>query len=209
MPTLIAASTNRVYYTPDTYPLDTLTLSVERDDVAVAIGGSVQDDATNERYYIDLQSSECVVGMYRFAWLLSLDTSVRTDVEYAECVEVEPGELIATPTDLRTYGYADGDSMLVRAAARVKAYLRPRASAIPVFDGTYPEPLVELVCSIAYRLASTPDAVTQGVRNEQAGGEQVTWGADAYAGTSSLTSAEMTALDRMYPRMPHTINLDV
>lgn len=67
-----------------------------------------------------------------------------------------------------------------------------------------PDGLVELVCSIAARMATTPNAVGAGAQTEQAGGESITWGYDAYAGTTGLTQAEQRELDRMFPRLPST-----
>jgi hypothetical protein len=62
-----------------------------------------------------------------------------------------------------------------------------------------PDGLVELVCSIASRLAQTPSAVAMGARTEQAGSETVTWGAEAYAGTTGLTAEERNALRALFP----------
>lgn len=70
-----------------------------------------------------------------------------------------------------------------------------------------PEELVELVCSIANRLATTPVAVAAGVTSEQAGGESLAWGSDAWRGTTGLTEAEKAALDKLFPRLPSTITL--
>jgi hypothetical protein len=67
-----------------------------------------------------------------------------------------------------------------------------------------PDELAELVCSIAARLAAIPDAMLTGARTEQAGGESVTWGTDAYGGTTGLTSAEVDALDALFPALPRT-----
>lgn len=75
------------------------------------------------------------------------------------------------------------------------------------FDHGYAElqdELVELVCAIATRLAAVPDAVAAGARTEQAGGETVTWGVEAFAGTVDLTTAEKTALNHLFPRYPRT-----
>lgn len=71
-----------------------------------------------------------------------------------------------------------------------------------------PDELVELVCSIAARLASTPEGLSTGARTEQAGGEAVTWGADAYGGTTGLTSAERKGLDRIFPKRPRLTLMD-
>lgn len=70
-----------------------------------------------------------------------------------------------------------------------------------------PDELVELVCSIAARMATTPNSVGAGARTEQAGGESVTYGSDAYAGTTGLVPEEKKELDRMFPKPPRTIFL--
>jgi len=70
-----------------------------------------------------------------------------------------------------------------------------------------PDELVELVCSIAARLSRTPDAVSSGATSEQAGGEAVAWGSDAWRGTTGLTAEEKAALDRLFPKVPATVAL--
>ena len=70
---------------------------------------------------------------------------------------------------------------------------------------TLPDELVEVVCSIAARMYAASEALMSGVRSEQAGGEMVTYGADAYAGTSELTQAEKNVLDRLFPRVPSVV----
>lgn len=67
-----------------------------------------------------------------------------------------------------------------------------------------PDAVVEVVCSIAARLAAIPPAMAAGVRTEQAGGESVTWGADGWQGTTGLTRPEREALRRIYPVRPRT-----
>lgn len=67
-----------------------------------------------------------------------------------------------------------------------------------------PDELVELVCAIASRLHGMSDAMAAGVRSEAAGGESITWGADAWSGTTGLTRPEMEALRRLFPRYPRT-----
>lgn len=72
---------------------------------------------------------------------------------------------------------------------------------------TMPDELVELVCSIAARLGSVPAAMAAGATTEQAGGETITWGSDAYAGSTGLTSAEEKALATLFPKRPRTAQL--
>lgn len=70
-----------------------------------------------------------------------------------------------------------------------------------------PDGLVELVCSVASRLSSTPAAVHSGAQTEQAGGLSVTWGGDSYGGTTSLTRAEKRVIDSFFPALPFTVRL--
>lgn len=70
-----------------------------------------------------------------------------------------------------------------------------------------PDDVVELVCGIASRLSKTPDSVAGGAQTEQAGGESVTWGSDAFGGTTGLTRAERAELDRLFPRLPRTVHV--
>jgi hypothetical protein len=271
MPTLIAASTNRVIYTPSEYPLSSLTVTATRDGDAVTLTGSVTPDDDNERYYLDMTVAESVQGLYRFAWVATLGSVVRTDVEYAICVEGERIDLLASPNDLVDFGYVDSDGvpsgwqMLPRASERVRRFTdqtvtyveddevvlyqpyrlpqRPvvSVSSVKNSDGeeldasdwtlkpagfldisqntgpvtvtyshgfeTLPGKLTELVCSIASRMAASTDSLAQGVRSEQAGGEMITYGADAYAGVTSLTSEEKVSLDRLFTRLPRTVDI--
>jgi hypothetical protein len=69
---------------------------------------------------------------------------------------------------------------------------------------TLSDELIELVCAIASRLAKTPDALSLGHRTEQAGGESITYGAEAYAAVGGLTLSEQAALDALFPRLPST-----
>lgn len=118
---------------------------------------------------------------------------------------------LATEDDLDTYNY---DTEIVtpfldRADARVRGYLSGRTSTVLLFaeGATIPIALVELVCSVANRMANTAEQVGQGVRSEMAGSESVTWGAEAYAGVSDLTTAEKATLDRLYPHLPRSVEL--
>lgn len=72
---------------------------------------------------------------------------------------------------------------------------------------TLPDELVELVCSIAQRLEDAPSGLAKGVRTEQAGGETVTWGADAFSAVTDLTTAEKTVLRRIFPALPRSVDL--
>lgn len=93
-------------------------------------------------------------------------------------------------------------------------YVRPRFKRFhPIVVGynhgydTLPDAVIEVVCSVAARMSATPAAVGSGAQTEQAGGESVTWGSDAYAGTTGLTRAERKELDRLFPRIPKTVRL--
>lgn len=102
--------------------------------------------------------------------------------------------------------------MLYRAEARVRSYLRGRTSASAALSTTAASgglstsrlALAEVVCSVANRMATTLPQVAAGAVSEGSGGEQVTFGAQAYAGTSELTDAEKRALDRIAPALPFT-----
>lgn len=72
---------------------------------------------------------------------------------------------------------------------------------------TVPDSLIELVCSIASRIAAMPSAITAGTVTEAAGGESVSYGYDAWKGATSLVSEEKNSLDRMFPR--HRLGLIV
>lgn len=67
--------------------------------------------------------------------------------------------------------------------------------------------LIELVCSIASRMSKLPDAVVSGARTEQAGGEAITWGVEAFNAGGSLTSAEKDELRLLFPKLPRLTNL--
>lgn len=269
--TLVAASENRVYYTPETFPVNSITFTATRDGDAVTITGDFLSDAENERYCLDLTPAESVAGLYRFAIVLTSGGSQWTDVEYAVCLEGESQTLLASPNDLADFGYVDatgapsGWEMLPRATQRVRRYTsqaitlvsddevtlyqpyrlpeRPVVSVSSVVDEdgneldaddwtlkpggfldidpstgpvtvTYthgfavlPGKLTELVCSIASRMAAADDSLKKGIRSEQAGGEQVTYGADAYAGVTALTSEERSSLDRIFARLPRSVDL--
>lgn len=74
------------------------------------------------------------------------------------------------------------------------------------FD-TLPDELVELVCSVANRIQNAPAGLGLGARTEQAGGETITWGADAFGAVTDLTKAEKTVLDRIFPKYVRSVNL--
>lgn len=67
-----------------------------------------------------------------------------------------------------------------------------------------PDELIELVCAIATRLSQLPNAVVSGARTEQAGGEAVTWGVEAFNAGARLTQAEKDELRKIYPKLPQT-----
>lgn len=75
---------------------------------------------------------------------------------------------------------------------------------------TVPDEIKEVVCSIAARMQAAPAGLMAGYSTESADGEQIGYGADAYAGVAELTSAERRALDRLFPttrRVPRTAML--
>ena len=119
---------------------------------------------------------------------------------------------LATLNQAAAFGY-DADTvapMLYRAEARVRSYLRGRSSASAVLSAASGVPedsqaaLAEVVFSVANRMANTMPQVVAGAVSEGSGGEQVTFGAQAYAGTSDLTDAEKRVLDRIAPKLPFT-----
>lgn len=123
-----------------------------------------------------------------------------------------PLPALATPADVRDFGY-DIDKvspLLYRASTRVRGYLRHRRSAAALWAATplYSPELAEVVCTIANRIASTPASLIEGIRSEGVQNEQITWGAEAAAGTTSLLPAERAALDGLYPRRGGTIFTD-
>lgn len=72
-------------------------------------------------------------------------------------------------------------------------------------DGTLPDELVELVCTIAARLESVDPALASGVTQEQSGSASQTFGWDAWKAQSSLTAEEKAVLTRLFPRVPRTL----
>lgn len=71
-------------------------------------------------------------------------------------------------------------------------------------DGTMPDELVEVVCTIAARLESVDPALASGVTQEQSGSASQTFGWDAWKAQSSLTAEEKAVLTRLFPRVPRT-----
>jgi len=117
---------------------------------------------------------------------------------------------LATPDDVAAYGYdVETVSPLVkRAETRVRGFLKPRASAQAVLAGTVrSEELVELVVTIAARMASTNPKVSSGITSEQAGALQVSFGSQAYKGTTGLTDDEKQRLIELFPARAKTVDL--
>ena len=128
----------------------------------------------------------------------------------AELTPIVLGEgALATSNDLVTYGYTTGATMLLRASERVRGYLAGRLTAVGIFADppVVPKPLVELVCAIAARMDTTDPSVVLGVRSEGSGAENVTYGAEAYAGTVDLNGTEMKRLDKLFPATIRTVEL--
>jgi hypothetical protein len=76
------------------------------------------------------------------------------------------------------------------------------------FDAGYtvlPDPLVELVCTIASRLDTVDPAAAAGVQQETGGSESVTFGFDSYNAISELTTGEKRALDKLFPKRPGVV----
>jgi hypothetical protein len=70
------------------------------------------------------------------------------------------------------------------------------------FTCPLPDDLVEVVCSIAARIYSMPDGLRDGAQVENASGLSVTWGVDAYRGTTNLLDEEKKRLRGIFPRVP-------
>lgn len=117
--------------------------------------------------------------------------------------------MFAEANDLATYGYdVSAADLLPRADIRVRGYLSGRASATNALTGeVIPEALVELVCAVATRMAETSEQVAKGIGMEVAGSETLQFGSQAYAGVVGLTATETAILDRMFPRMPRSVEL--
>lgn len=70
-----------------------------------------------------------------------------------------------------------------------------------------PDGLVELTCSIASRIANMPEQVAMGARTEQAGGEAVTWGVEAFNSAAGLTAGELKILRTFYPKYSTAVRI--
>lgn len=138
------------------------------------------------------------------------DGSAFTDIVTYTVVapNVDGVPLLATVADLAAYGYVGGDTMLRRASVRIMEYVQGRVSAASITTATtLPYALVELCCAVAYRMEKTDAQVVKGVQSESLEGGGVTWGAEAYAGTSGLTSEEKRRLDKLFPYTPRTVEI--
>lgn len=74
-------------------------------------------------------------------------------------------------------------------------------------QGTVPDGVIFLVCSVAARLAATPAGLAAGAQQEGAGPFQTTYGMDAWRAQSGLTAGERAQLRKLLPRMPKLIVL--
>jgi hypothetical protein len=63
-----------------------------------------------------------------------------------------------------------------------------------------PDSIKEAVCSIANRMARTPDAAEGGTRQEGVGGVNITYASETLSSGANLTASEKAALDRVIPR---------
>lgn len=68
-----------------------------------------------------------------------------------------------------------------------------------------PDQVKEVVCSIAARLSAITPAVAQGVIQETAGSESVSFGFDSYNAISELSTGEKRMLDRLFPPRPISV----
>ncbi len=70
-----------------------------------------------------------------------------------------------------------------------------------------PDELLEVVCSMAFRLGAIPTALVAGTQQEGAGPWQHSYGFDSHKAASGLTAGEKEVLARYWPRIPRTITL--
>jgi hypothetical protein len=68
-----------------------------------------------------------------------------------------------------------------------------------------PDQIKEVVCSIAARLSTITPAVAQGVIQETAGTESVSFGFDSYNAISELSTGEKRMLDKLFPHRPGVV----
>jgi hypothetical protein len=70
-----------------------------------------------------------------------------------------------------------------------------------------PDELVEVVCSVASRLANVNPAAASGVQQETGGSESVSYGFDSYNAISDLSTGEKRVLDRLFPKRASVVVL--
>lgn len=109
---------------------------------------------------------------------------------------------LATVEDAASFGLLCTATDLTRASARVRTHAQR-----PNLGVTIPatEELIELVCTIAARIGSQSDALLAGATADGSGGDSVSYGSDAYRGTTSLLQEEKNVITRMFPRLPQQI----
>lgn len=105
---------------------------------------------------------------------------------------------LCTPEQAKALGYNVTAAFLSRASVRIRSYAGD--TFIDSVDGQ--DWLIELTAGVAQRLAGIDpeSALAQGVTSEGAGGETVSYGADAWAGVSGLTRGEEGVLDKQRRR---------
>ncbi|WP_409047053.1 hypothetical protein AB2L57_10685 [Microbacterium sp. HA-8] len=99
---------------------------------------------------------------------------------------------LCTPEQAASLGYEASAPMLARASVRIRSYAGDAfIDAVSTEDW-----LIELTAGVAQRLAGIEgSALAQGITSEGAGGETVSYGADAWAGVSGLTRGEERVID--------------
>lgn len=102
---------------------------------------------------------------------------------------------LSTPAEAAALGYNVAAPLIARASVRIRTYAR--TAWIEEHIGH--DWLVDLTGAVATRLDGMSDALATGITSESAGGESVSYGADAYAGVTSLTAAEKAVIDDRRP----------
>jgi hypothetical protein len=109
----------------------------------------------------------------------------------------------ATVGEAEAYGYTVSDAMLMRASARIRAWLQHAGQPLSIDNP--PDALAELTCRIAERLGTVSPELSAGVTSMTSGPYSQSLGVDAWRGLSGLTVEEKAVLKGMYPPIPGRI----
>jgi hypothetical protein len=168
---------------------------------------ATSDDLTYFRYG---DSAEPYLGRAsaRVRGYLRQDVSAGTSTHTVD----NPYRLPQRPVNSIT-SCVDEDGNAVTYTLKAGGYLDIDASTGPVTVNyahgfsTLPDELIEIVCAVAARMANAPTALENGVQSEALSGGSVTWGSSAYAGVADLTPNEKAVLDRIYPKLPQSVDV--